>query len=104
MRSMYKAAHQICQNTLTVLLDTVIMTNDILILNKRDLMWDTLLFHKWPKDPRLADVWHKQIVKSGSDTFHPTPGAQCTFVCSNHFLLGKKHPKQSCNGLSFCFF
>ena len=42
MRSMYKAAHQICQNTLAVLLDTVIMTNDILIFNKKDLMWTLL--------------------------------------------------------------
>ena len=91
MRSMYKAAHQICQNTLAVLLDTVIMTNDILIFNKKVLMF-TLMFHKWPKDPQLAEVWRKQIAKSRSDAFNPTPGAQSTFVCSNHFPLGKRTP------------
>ena len=53
---------------------------------------DTLVFHKWPKDPQLAEVWRKQIAKSRSDAFNPTPGAQGTFVCSNHFPLGNRTP------------
>ena len=36
---MYEAAYQVCQNTLVVDLDIVIMTNAILIFNKKDLMW-----------------------------------------------------------------
>ena len=84
-RSMYKAAHQICQNTLAVLLDTVIMTNDILIFNKKDLMWTLLCSTSGQK----TLSWRKQIAKSRSDAFNPTQG---TFVCSNHFPLGKRTP------------
>lgn len=54
---------------------------------------DDLKFHKWPKEPKLAEIWRKQIAKSRSDDFNPTPGAQGTFVCSNHFPLGKRTPK-----------
>ena len=48
-----------------------------------------LVFHKWPQDPSLAEIWRKQVVKSRSDYFNPTPGAKGTFVCSNHFPLGE---------------
>ncbi len=51
---------------------------------------EELKFHKWPKDPMLAEVWRKQVLKSRSDVFNPNPGSQGTFVCSNHFPLGKR--------------
>ena len=53
---------------------------------------ETRVFHKWPKDPGLAETWRKQMAKSRSDKSKPTPGAQGTFVCSNHFPMGKKTP------------
>ena len=53
---------------------------------------DNLQFHKWPKDPKLAEIWRKQVAKSRRDEFNPTPGAQGTFICSNHFPLGKRTP------------
>ena len=33
------------------------------------------------------------MAKSRSDNFNPAPGAQGTFICSNHFPLGKRTPK-----------
>ena len=54
---------------------------------------DNLQFHKWPKNPKLAEIWRKQVAKSRCDEFHPPPGAQGTFICSNHFPLGKRTPK-----------
>ena len=51
---------------------------------------EELKFHKWPKDPQLAEVWRKQVAKGRSDEFHPTPGSTGTFVCSNHFREGKR--------------
>ena len=35
-----------------------------------------------------AETWQKQVAKSRSDEFKPTPGAQGTFVCSNQFPMG----------------
>ena len=55
-----------------------------------------LIFHKWPKDEKLADIWKKRVKKSRSDDFNPAPGAQGTFACSNHFPLGQRtliHPE-----------
>ena len=52
-----------------------------------------LIFHKWPKDEKLAETWRKQVRKSRSDDLNPVPGAQGTFVCSNHFPLGQRTPK-----------
>ena len=54
---------------------------------------DIFQFHKWPKDPGLSEIWREQVVKSRSDDFNPRPGAQGTFICSNHFPLGKRTPK-----------
>ena len=51
-----------------------------------------LVFHKWPKDPNLAETWRKQVVKSSSDDFNSVLGAQGTYVCSNNFPLGKITP------------
>ncbi|XP_046851060.1 uncharacterized protein LOC124444479 [Xenia sp. Carnegie-2017] len=53
---------------------------------------EKLVFHKWPKDQVLAEIWRKQIANSRADDFNPKPGAQGTFVCSNHFPLGKRTP------------
>jgi len=53
-----------------------------------------LKFHKWPKDPKLAEVWTKQVKKGRSDPFDPAPGAKGSFVCSNHFPEGKRTPSQ----------
>ena len=55
---------------------------------------DDLKFHKWPKDPQLSEIWHKQVAKSRSDDFNQTPGAQGTFICSNHFPLEKRTPSK----------
>ena len=52
-----------------------------------------LVFPKSPKDANLAETWRKQVVKSRSDDFNPVPGAQGTYVCSNHFPLGKRTSK-----------
>ena len=52
-----------------------------------------LTFHKWLKNEKLADIWKKQVKKSRSDDFDPSPGAQGTLVCSNHFPLGQRTPK-----------
>ena len=53
---------------------------------------DDLLFHKWPRKPDLAAIWRRQVRKTRRDDFNPKPGAQGTFVCSNHFPLGKRTP------------
>ena len=52
----------------------------------------TLCFHKWPKDENHAELWRKQVLKSRKDDFNPKPGASGTFVCSNHFPMGKRTP------------
>ena len=53
-----------------------------------------LVFHKWPQDPNLAEIWRKQVVKSRSNDFNRTPDAKGTFVCSNHFPLGGRPPNK----------
>ena len=49
-------------------------------------------YHKWPGDPKLAEIWRKQVAKRRADVFNPSPGAGGTFVCSNHFSLGRRTP------------
>ena len=39
-----------------------------------------LKFHRWPKDPNLAELWRKQVAKGRSDNFNPEPGLEGTFV------------------------
>lgn len=51
-----------------------------------------LSYHKWPVDPKLAEIWRKQVAKTRGDVFNPPPGASGTYVCSNHFPLGKRTP------------
>ena len=53
---------------------------------------EDLRFHKWPKDEQSAEIWRKQILKSRQDDFNPKPGASGTYVCSNHFPLGRRTP------------
>ena len=55
---------------------------------------EKLIFHKWPKDLTLAEIWRKQVANSRSDEFNPPPGSQGTFVCSNHFPTGKRTPNE----------
>ena len=103
VRSMYKAAHQICQNTLAVLLDTMIMTNDILIFNKKDLLWTLLCSTSGQK----TLSWLKFGVSKSRRAFNriqSDPRSSRHFCLFKSFSVGKKTPKQSCNGLSFCFF
>ena len=50
-------------------------------------------YHKWPVDPKLAEIWRKQVAKTRGDAFNPSPGATATFVCSNHFPLGRRTPE-----------
>ena len=52
-----------------------------------------LTFHKWPVDPKLAEIWRKQVAKTRGDVFNPLPDASGTFVCSNHFPLGRRTPE-----------
>ena len=54
---------------------------------------NNLTFHKWPVDPKLAEIWRKQVAKTRGDVFNPSPGASGTFVCSNHFPLGRRTPE-----------
>ena len=54
---------------------------------------NNLMFHKWPVDPKLAEIWRKQVAKTRGDVFNPSPGASGTFVCSNHFPLGRRTPE-----------
>ena len=49
-----------------------------------------LKFHRWPKDPDLAELWRKQVAKGRSDNFNPESGSEGTFVCSNHFSEGTR--------------
>ena len=50
-------------------------------------------YHKWPVDPKLAEIWRKQVEKARGDVFNPSPGATGTFVCYNHFPLGRRTPE-----------
>ena len=52
-----------------------------------------LTFHNWPADPKLAEIWRKQVAKTRGDVFNPLPGASGTFVCSNHFPSGRRTPE-----------
>ena len=54
-----------------------------------------LTFHKWPVDAKLAKIWRKQVhvAKTRGNVFNPLPGASGTFVCSNHFPLGRRTPE-----------
>ena len=47
----------------------------------------------WPVDRKLAEIWRKKVAKTRGDAFNPIPGACGTFVCSNHFLLGRRTPE-----------
>ena len=49
-----------------------------------------LKFHRWPKDPNLAELWRKQVAKGRSDNFSPWYGSEGTFVYSNHFPEGTR--------------
>ena len=51
----------------------------------------------------MAEIWRKQVAKSRSDEFNPTPGAQGTFICSNHFPLGKRTPTNPETDYPFVF-
>jgi hypothetical protein len=51
-----------------------------------------LKFHRWPKDPELAEIWRKQVAKGRKDHFNPSPGSSGTFVCSLHFPRGERTP------------
>ena len=51
---------------------------------------ENVTYHKWPVDPKLAEIWRKQVAKTRGDIFNPSPGASGTFVCSNHFPLGRR--------------
>ena len=46
--------------------------------------------HKWPADPKLAEIWGKQVAMTRGDVSNPSPGAGGTFVCSNHLPLGRR--------------
>lgn len=54
---------------------------------------ENLVYHKWPTDPKLAEIWRKQVAKTRSDSFNPSPGASGTFVCSNHFPCVRRTPE-----------
>ena len=54
---------------------------------------DELKFHRWPANPKLAEIWRRQVAKGRKDAFNPAPGAQGKFVCSNHFPLAKRTPQ-----------
>ena len=62
-----------------------------------------LTFHKWPVDANLAEIWRKQVAKTRGDVFNPSPGASGTFVCSNHFPLGRRTPENSKTDYSSIF-
>ena len=44
-------------------------------------------------DPKLAEIWRKQVGKTRGDVFNPVPGASGIFVCSNHFPVGRRTPE-----------
>ena len=54
---------------------------------------ENFTYHKWPVDPKLAEIWRKQVAKTRGDVFNPLPGASGTFVCSNHFPQGRRTPE-----------
>lgn len=54
---------------------------------------ENLVYNKWPTDPKLAEIWGKQVAKTRSDVFYPSPGVSGTFVCSSHFPHGKQTPE-----------
>ena len=54
---------------------------------------ENFTYHKWPVDPKLAEIWRKQVAKTRGDVFNPAPGSSGTFVCSNHFPLGRRTPE-----------
>ena len=31
-----------------------------------------LTFHKWPVDPKLSEIWRKQVAKTRGDVFNPS--------------------------------
>ena len=53
---------------------------------------NNLTFHKWPVDPKLAEIWRKQEAKTRGDVFNPS-GTSGIFVCSNHFPRGRRTPE-----------
>ena len=54
---------------------------------------NNLTFHKWPVDPKLAEIWRAQVAKTRGDVFNPSPGASGTFVCWDHFPRGRRTPE-----------
>ena len=46
--------------------------------------------HKWPADPKLDEIWRKQVAKTTGGVFNPSPAASRTFACSKPFSTGKK--------------
>ena len=54
---------------------------------------ENFTYHKWPVDPKLTEIWRKQVAKTRGDVFNPAPGSSGTFVCSNHFPLGRRTPE-----------
>ena len=65
------------------------MTKDNLITLMLDHV-NNLMYHKWPLDPKLAEIWRKQVAKTRGDVFNPSPSAGGTFVCANIFSLDEE--------------
>ena len=60
-------------------------------------------YHKWPADPKLAEIWPKQVATATGHIFNPSPGDGGTYVSSNHFPLRRK-PWKPQSGLSIWFY
>ncbi|CAH3185092.1 unnamed protein product, partial [Porites lobata] len=47
---------------------------------------ENLVYHKWPTDPKLAEIWRKQVAKTRSDPFNPSlvlVGLSCVQIISH---------------------
>ena len=36
---------------------------------------ENFTYHKWPVDPKLAEIWRKQVAKTRGDVFNTAPGS-----------------------------
>ena len=55
---------------------------------------ENFTYHKWPVDPKLAEIWRKQVAKTRGDVFNPAPGSSGTFGLFKSFSVGKKNSRK----------
>ena len=62
-------------------------------------------YHKWPADPKLAEMWPKHVAKTRGDVLNPSPGqvlVRLSFLQT--IFRWEEEPWKPQNGLFICLY